>query len=539
MARSSVSNVSTAFCHNFLGNIPLWYKLLIVVFLVINPVAFSISPFVAGWMLIIEFIFTLAMALSCYPLQPGGLLAIEAVAIGMTTPDHVFHEISGNLEVILLLMFMVAGIHFIRALLLYVFSNVIVGIRSKTLASFIFCFSGAVLSAFLDALTVLAVFISICVGFYTIYHQVVSSSKKARLDDDSDIKPADQEDLKQFKSFLRSLLMHAAVGTALGGVCTIVGEPQNLIIGAKAHWKFVEFFLRMLPVSVPVLIFGLITCVALEKLKWFGYGATMPDNVRNILTKDLEKQAAARTPNEVAKLIIQAVCCLWLIIGLAFHLAAVGIIGLTVIILATAFCGVTSEHKLGQAFTESLPFCSLLCVFFAVISVIADQDLFAPITNFVFSIKDQATQTAVLFWANGLLSAVSDNVFVGTLYIDQTFHALVCNEITRDTFDMLAIAVNAGTNLPSVATPNGQAAFLFLLTSSLAPLIKLSYGRMMWMALPYTIVLCVVSFICVVYVLPDATQYMYDHGIIEHMSMKDTLIVEKNVVENCAAAITK
>ena len=183
--------------------------------------------------------------------------------------------------------------------------------------------------------------------------------------------------------------------------------------------------------------------------------------------------------------------------------------------------------------------CSLLCVFFAVISVIADQDLFAPITNFVFSIKDQATQTAVLFWANGLLSAVSDNVFVGTLYIDQTFHALVCNEITRDTFDMLAIAVNAGTNLPSVATPNGQAAFLFLLTSSLAPLIKLSYGRMMWMALPYTIVLCVVSFICVVYVLPDATQYMYDHGIIEHMSMKDTLIVEKNVVENCAAAVTK
>ncbi len=539
MARSSVSNVSTAFCHNFLGNIPLWYKLLIVVFLVINPVAFSISPFVAGWMLIIEFIFTLAMALSCYPLQPGGLLAIEAVAIGMTTPNHVFHEISGNLEVILLLMFMVAGIHFVRALLLYVFSNVIVGIRSKTLASFIFCFSGAVLSAFLDALTVLAVFISICVGFYTIYHQVVSSSKKARLDDDSDIKPADQEDLKQFKSFLRSLLMHAAVGTALGGVCTIVGEPQNLIIGAKAHWTFVEFFLRMLPVSIPVLTFGLITCVALEKLKWFGYGATMPDNVRNILTKDLEKQAAARTPNEVAKLIIQAVCCLWLIIGLAFHLAAVGIIGLTVIILATAFCGVTSEHKLGQAFTESLPFCSLLCVFFAVISVIADQDLFAPITNFVFSIKDQATQTAVLFWANGLLSAVSDNVFVGTLYIDQTFHALVCNEITRDTFDMLAIAVNAGTNLPSVATPNGQAAFLFLLTSSLAPLIKLSYGRMMWMALPYTIVLCIVSFICVVYVLPDATQYMYDHGIIEHMSMKDTLIVEKNVVENCAAAITK
>ncbi|WP_252495680.1 hypothetical protein, partial [Escherichia coli] len=50
----------------------------------------------------------------------------------------------------------------------------------------------------------------------------------------------------------------------------------------------------------------------------------------------------------------------------------------------------------------------------------------------------------------------------------------------------LAVAINTGTNLPSVATPNGQAAFLFLLTSSIAPLVRLSYGRMVWMALPYT-----------------------------------------------------
>jgi len=40
-----------------------------------------------------------------------------------------------------------------------------------------------------------------------------------------------------------------------------------------------------------------------------------------------------------------------------------------------------------------------------------------------------------------------------------------------------------------VATPNGQAAFLFLLTSAVAPLIRLSYGRMVIMALPYTFVL--------------------------------------------------
>ena len=36
--------------------------------------------------------------------------------------------------------------------------------------------------------------------------------------------------------------MHGAVGTALGGVTTLVGEPQNLLIAEKAGWDFIEFF---------------------------------------------------------------------------------------------------------------------------------------------------------------------------------------------------------------------------------------------------------------------------------------------------------
>ena len=76
---------------------------------------------------------------------------------------------------------------------------------------------------------------------------------------------------------------------------------------------------------------------------------------------------------------------------------------------------------------------------------------------------------------------------------------LKAGDITRTQFDKLVIAINTGTNLPSVATPNGQAAFLFLLTSALAPLIRLSYMRMVFMALPYTIVLTIVGFFGVMY----------------------------------------
>ena len=70
------SPLSTAFISNFLGQSPRWYKQLIIAFLVVNPVIFLINPFLSGWLLIVEFIFTLTMALKCYPLQPGGLLAL-------------------------------------------------------------------------------------------------------------------------------------------------------------------------------------------------------------------------------------------------------------------------------------------------------------------------------------------------------------------------------------------------------------------------------------------------------------------------------
>jgi len=66
---------------NFLGTAPLWYKITILLFLVANPILLhTYGSFIAGWILIGQFIFTLAMALKCYPLPAGGLLAIEAVS---------------------------------------------------------------------------------------------------------------------------------------------------------------------------------------------------------------------------------------------------------------------------------------------------------------------------------------------------------------------------------------------------------------------------------------------------------------------------
>jgi len=139
-----------------------------------------------------------------------------------------------------------------------------------------------------------------------------------------------------------------------------------------------------------------------------------------------------------------------------------------------------------EATTEALPFTALLVVFFCIVAVIHDQHLIQPAIDYVFSLDEHA-QVPVFFLANGLISSVTDNVFVATVYISEVHEALQAGEITRAHFDLLAVAINTGTNIPSIATPNGQAAFLFLLTSALAPLIRLGYGRMVLLALPYTV----------------------------------------------------
>ncbi|MND87852.1 Na(+)/H(+) antiporter NhaB [compost metagenome] len=502
-----------ALWRNFLGQSPDWYKLTLLAFLIINPLLFIFQPFMAGWLLVAEFIFTLAMALKCYPLLPGGLLALEAVVIGMTSAERVKDELATNLEVLLLLMFMVAGIYFMKQLLLFIFTRLLLSIRSKTVLSLSFCLAAAFLSAFLDALTVVAVVISVAIGFYGIYHRVASSSSDNDLQDDSQLDVNKRDVLEQFRAFLRSLMMHAGVGTALGGVMTMVGEPQNLIIAKAAGWNFTEFFLRVAPVSVPVFICGMLTCFLLERTKTFGYGAQLPGPVRDVLQEFDLKSRRQRTRQEKLALIAQGIIGAWLIFALAFHLAEVGLIGLSVIILATSFTGVTDEHAIGKAFTEALPFTALLAVFFAIVAVIIDQQLFTPIIHFVLQASPDS-QLSLFYLFNGLLSSISDNVFVGSVYINEAKTALESGAIDINQFELLAVAINTGTNLPSVATPNGQAAFLFLLTSALAPLIRLSYGRMVWMALPYTVVLTLVGLLCVKFTLIPYTQWLMQIGIL-------------------------
>jgi len=497
-----------AFRNLFLGNAPYWYKLTIISFLVINPLVLLLGgahgATIAAWLILLQFIFTLAMALKCYPLQPGGLLALQAVLMGLTRPDSVYQHTLAAFPIILLLIFMVAGIFFLKEMLVFCFTKLLLKVRSNLWLAFLFCVVSAGLAAFLDALTVLAVIITVAMGFYEVYHKVASGKAHHDPHDssaDEHVGELHRSDLDAFRAVLRGLLMHAGAGTVIGGVMTPVGQPQNVLVAEQAGWNFAEFFWHVAPVAVPVFVVGVFTCLIVERLKWFGYGTRLPDAVRNVLEAYDQQQQAHRTPRDVAIIVVQAITALILVFSLAFHLAAVGLIGLLVIVLATAFTGITEEQRLGKAFETALPFTALIVVFFVIVAQIHDQHLFEPVVSWALQRSGDEVRAAIFYLASGLLSAVSDNVFVATIYITEVKAALLEGAITAPEFERLAVAINTGTNIPSIATPNGQAALLFLLTSAVAPLIRLSYGQMVWMALPYTITLTLSGLWAVLYLL--------------------------------------
>lgn len=483
------------FAEAFLGHTPRWYKQAVAFSLVLNVAVFAtFGPLATGWLILAEFIFTLAMALKCFPLQPGGLIALQAVVLGLTDTHAVYQEVEHGLPVLLLVIFMVAGVHFLRGMLYRMISQILLGIRSRLALNMVVIVVVSVFSAFLDALTILAVLVAISVGFYEVYHQAVST--RSYRDDpdltDEHVHEHHRKDLEQFRSVLASLLMHGAIASAIGGVCTLVGEPENIVIGTEAGWNFVQFFVNVAPVAIPTLLAGFATCWVVERFRWFGYGAELPASVRQILLEEQQRRHERHTPRERLTLVAEAVVAILMVLGLAFHVAEIGLIGLTVIVLATTLSGVTDEHHIAEAFMPGLPFASLLVVFYVIVSMIGSLHMFDAIIRWVLTLEPQK-QVFMIFVTNGALSAISDNVFVAAIYMKQLKAVFDAGLIDRALFDAQSVAVVMGTGIPSMSTPNGQAAFLYLLTSPIAPLIRLGYGRMLWMALPYAIVTTMVA----------------------------------------------
>lgn len=474
---------AAAFAANFLGNAPGWYKASVLAFLLANPLLTALAGGrAAGWALLAEFVFCLWHARRCYPLQPAGLLALEAAALGLTTTSAIYDETLAHLPLLLLLVFLMAAVHFMRELLCAALVEVLLAHRSKTLLSVATLTAATLLSALVDALTLVALAVGAVAGVYAVVHQAASGGPPEEGTTDDDELPPRSE-LAHLRAFLRSLLVHGAVGAAVGGAATAIGEPANILLGSAAGLSADAFTLRLAPVAAPAFAAALVVCVLLERAALFGFGTPLPEETRTTLARWRREARAARDAAAASARAVQTFAAALLLAGLVMRVTEVGVVALALLIVQTALNGVTEEKRLGHAFEAGLPFTALLVVLFALLTVVREQGVFAPVLE--AAVRDAgAWRDAAVFLAAGVLAAFSDAVFVAA----EGYRVLSgAGALTGETTERLLVALAGGTNLASLLAPAGHVAVLFLVTSSLARLVRLSYPRAVWMCLPYAI----------------------------------------------------
>eukprot|EP01052_Picozoa_sp_SAG31_P020742 SAG31_NODE_1573_length_7850_cov_1.757193_6_plen_366_part_00 len=175
--RQAHISLPAAIAANFMGAAPVPYKVLICAIMVFNAVLrFGVGKQTAAWAVLIEFLATLALSPYHLPLQSGGLIMVQAFLLQLVTTDTFQRQVVVNLNVLLLVAFMVASIHYLKNLLLWLFTNILVRFESKIGLSVATMVVTALLSGFLDALSVIAVLVSVCTGVLGVYYHVVENA---------------------------------------------------------------------------------------------------------------------------------------------------------------------------------------------------------------------------------------------------------------------------------------------------------------------------------------------------------------------------
>ena len=231
---------------------------------------------------------------------------------------------------------MVAAIYFLREMLVYTFTKLLVRVQSRSLLAFLFVATGAILSVFLDAFTVLAVIITVAGGFYAVYHRVASGkSDQEEVHDastDGQIGDLHRSDLDAFGAQCRSssMICRSRITTIGGFGDAGGGEPDSSAEASGLGNRSTS----------PARWWSVITAGnrptgrrrRAQRFAWFGYGSPVPPAVRQVLLDFERRESARMTPRHKHVIVsVQVIVAILLVIALAFHVAEIGVIGLAII----------------------------------------------------------------------------------------------------------------------------------------------------------------------------------------------------------------
>ena len=336
---------------------------------------------------------------------------------------------------------MVAGIYFLRDLLLFVFTKLLLGVRSRTalalrsvVASARCCRRSSMRSPsspssmtvgarLLRGVSPLRFRQALRRGARRGHDEAVQELHRADLDAVPRV-PARPDDARGGRH--RARRRHDAGRRA--------AEPADR--RSTAGWTFVRVLRRaMAPVSMPVLVAGSRPACSSRGCGGSVTARSLPVSVRQVLAEYDREQTRRRTSREVAVLIVQALAALILVVALGLHVAEVGIIGLR---------GDRARDRVHRSDRRAAPrqgVRSGAAVHRAARGVLRDRRdparpaLFEPVISAVLAAARGRRRPRCSIWPTRALSAISDNVFVATIYITEVKAALLEGTITREQFE--------------------------------------------------------------------------------------------------------
>ncbi|MCA8976094.1 MAG: ArsB/NhaD family transporter [Planctomycetes bacterium] len=207
-------------------------------------------------------------------------------------------------------------------------------------------------------------------------------------------------------------LLAEAMASNIGGTATLIGDPPNILIAARAEFAFIDFIIHLTPVVI------LMMAVFLASLwLFFGKRLVVDEQKRQRVLAMNERSMIKDKVLAVKSLTVLAVTLIGFTLHSALHLepATVALFGAATLLLITR--GDPHKALADVEWPTIFFFMGLFLVIGGIVKVGIVREISAMVIETTGPTADSMKTTALsLLWFSGLLSAVVDNIpYVATM----------------------------------------------------------------------------------------------------------------------------
>ncbi len=288
-------------------------------------------------------------------------------------------------------------------------------------------------------------------------------------------------------------LVAEAMSSNIGGTATLVGDPPNIIIAARAGLSYTDFLIHLAPFVVVLMAVFLATCRVLfrQDLRATGPAA---DPHGNPETAELRPRDAIRDPRLLAiSLFVLGVVTVTFVLHTVLHVepAVPALIGGLALLAASRLP--THEVIADVEWPTLVFFAGLFVMVGALVNTAVISTVSGALTEAVAD--DQLLAAQGLIWGSALLSALVDNIPYVTTMSPIVADLVAAGEPVADgaSADVLWWALALGADLGGNATLIGAAANVVVAGIAAQAGHPISFWRFARYGIPVTVVTITLS----------------------------------------------